>query len=449
MLQTLFYIPPQFFGVPIFGIGWLFGILLVGTAVALLVPCLRQKTSVASTLAAAAVIAALLVFVFPNLAEHGNGTPIRGYGLCLLTAVLVSLALVVRLAKKRNIPTESVYSLCIWAVVSGIVGARIFYVTEYWQDIICFDNADHLLLPDTLFNIANIAGGGLVVFGSILGGIIGSAVFIRRNKLPFFASFDAMAPALMLGISIGRIGCFLNGCCFGGVCDLPWAVTFPADSPAHIHQIVHGDVFCGGLKFKETDGALTISEVQHGSGAAQAGLKSGMAIRSIAAVAGEYSGRLTVWQVRSVSELTALLRYLYRFYPKENVRFDICMNPEQTETQPYYVPVMPPQVLPVHPTQLYSSAAALAVCGILLVLGSLPLYRRRDGLVFATFLILYAAVRFVLEIIRTDEDSFLGTGLTVSQNICLAAGAVGIIFFIFILRRKSKFPKNSLDIIRE
>ncbi|MDR3182013.1 MAG: prolipoprotein diacylglyceryl transferase [Planctomycetaceae bacterium] len=436
MLQTLFYIPPQFFGVPVFGFGWLLGILAAGTAVMLLVPQLRRRTSAASTLFTAGIIAALLFFVFPNLIEPPYGIPIRGYGACLLLAIFAALTLVIHLAKQRNIAAESAYSLCLWAVVCGIAGARLFYVTEYWQELIYFDADGHLLIPETLWSVLNIAGGGLVVFGSIIGGIIGCTIFIRRNALPFFAVFDALAPALMLGIAVGRIGCFLNGCCFGGVCEEPWAVTFPAGSPAHIHQIEHGKVFYDGLKFQETDGTLSIAEVLAGSPAADAGMQPGMLIRSITAATKE-TGEITPvsFAPASAAALTLLLQHLHQLSPNDKVRFDIYTNAQRTAAQPYYVPMSAPQILPVHPTQLYSSAAAFAVCGILLALNRLPFYRCRSGLVFASFLIIYAVVRFGIEIIRTDEDSFLGTGLTVSQNISILFAAAGIVLFVYLITK--------------
>jgi phosphatidylglycerol:prolipoprotein diacylglycerol transferase len=441
MLQTLFYIPPSFFG-----FGYLFVLLLAGTAGTLLVPQLRKRTTLTSVISTFVIFAVVITYVLPKISEVPRGVPIRGYGVCLVIAIFAALFLVVRLAKRRNIPAESVYTLCLWAVVSGILGARIFYVTEYWKHMVIFDQTGTLSLSETLFNLVNIANGGLVVFGSIIGGIAGSLVFIWRNKLPVLATFDAMAPALMLGISIGRVGCFLNGCCFGSVCDLPWAVTFPPGSPAHVHQIEHGDVFFDGLKFQDVNGNPTIAAVQSGSSAERAGLKAEMPIHSVAAQHGIDGKPTTVWTVPNVQELTALLQYLYRFNPNGTIRFDIVSDTGTTGTKPFYVattPLVLSHVLPVHPTQLYSSAAALCICGLLLMLGQTQLFRNRDGLVFGSFLVIYSVTRFCLEIIRTDEESFFGTGLTVSQNIALVAGTVGA---VLVVQRLIKGGKNIKDV---
>jgi phosphatidylglycerol:prolipoprotein diacylglycerol transferase len=74
--------------------------------------------------------------------------------------------------------------------------------------------------------------GGLAFHGGIAGGIIGGYLFARIRKLSFPLLADICAPALALGYAITRVGCFLNGCCYGHECDLPWAVTFPANTDA-------------------------------------------------------------------------------------------------------------------------------------------------------------------------------------------------------------------------
>ncbi len=76
-----------------------------------------------------------------------------------------------------------------------------------------------------------MAKGGLVVYGAFFGAVAGVLLFVRKHRLPLLAVCDLVAPSMMLGLAIGRIGCLLNGCCFGAVCDHPWAMRFPAGSP--------------------------------------------------------------------------------------------------------------------------------------------------------------------------------------------------------------------------
>ena len=64
--------------------------------------------------------------------------------------------------------------------------------------------------------------------------------FIRKHGLPALATFDLIAPSMMIGLALGRIGCFLNGCCYGGPTSLPWAVRFPPGSPPYVDQVASG-----------------------------------------------------------------------------------------------------------------------------------------------------------------------------------------------------------------
>jgi phosphatidylglycerol:prolipoprotein diacylglycerol transferase len=455
MCQTLFYIPLEIFGIPVFGLGLANFLLVIIVLIASVwrFAVTRKLDGEIGNYFALLIIVGAVLLVVPKMAESGLGIPIRGYGVCLLVAILSALCLVLRLAKRKHISSELIFSLCLWAVLGGILGARIFYVTEYWQEMIRYENGQ-LQLGTTLYNIANIANGGLVVYGSIFGGILGSFIFMVRNKMPVRATFDLMAPAMMLGLSIGRIGCLLNGCCYGGVTDVAWGIVFPEGSPAHFHQIEHGQTFYCGLKFVEQSIGdtlfLAVKEVQPGSDAERVGLKPNMLLRGIIGV---IDGKPIAWEIgaRRVIPHTSnrlgccqkeesgtwhdvfeWIAYLQKMSPNEKIRFDIYVDSAKTATNPYFVTPSPSIVLPVHPTQIYSSLTAAVLCVILLILGRLDFFRNRDGLVFAAFLILYSTARFILEIIRTDEGSFLGTGITISQNVSILVFVAGIALFAFL-----------------
>ena len=447
MRQTLLYVPETLFGLPFFGWGLGLGFLV---AIVVIVHCyqyIRHKKigDVVGSLALLGIGGVMLVFIVPRLTEPGLGVPIRGYGVFLLLAILAAFFLLHRLAMRQGIASEKIYSLAFWSVITGIIGARLFYITEYWQDMIKFDQSGQLLLRESLLNVLNFAQGGLVVFGSVLGGALGALIFMCRNKMPVLRTFDMMAPALVLGMSIGRIGCLLNGCCFGGVTDVPWAVVFPSGSPAHVHQVAHSDVFLYGLKFEKIhcpkwlvgiapNSMLAIAKVQPGSEAESLGLKPNMPLRSIAC---KLEGETMGWMPTTNREVATLLVDLHRAIPNEKVQFDFYQLPSAGNIVSRRLAPTTSEVLPVHPTQIYSSLLALLLCGTLLCLGRLKLYQQREGLVFASFMILYSVGRFCIEIIRTDEDSFFGTGLTVAQNVSILVGLVGIALFIFVCRRNS------------
>ena len=439
MRHTLFYIPETLFGLPLFGWGLGLGVIV---AIVVIVHCYQyirhQKIGdVGGSLVLLGIGGFMLVFIVPNLAEPELGVPLRGYGFCLLLAILAALCLLVHLAKRQNIATEKVYSLAFWSVITGIIGARLFYVTEYWRETF-FDHLGQTLpIGEMFFRVVNFAQGGLVVFGSILGGALGAFIFMRCNKMPVLRTFDIMAPAMMLGSAIGRIGCLLNGCCFGGVTDVPWAIVFPPGSPAHVHQVAHGDAFLYGLKFEEVSISdqqmLVVAEVQPDSEAETLGLKPKMLLWNIS---GTQNGESVVRHLQTRREAAELLTFLQRTMPDEKVRFEFFTDSSRTEADTFRLAPTESEVLPVHPTQIYSSILALLLCGILLVLGKLQFYQQREGLVFATFMVLYAMGRFFIEIIRVDEDSFFHTGLTISQNVSILICLVGVALFVHVCRSK-------------
>jgi phosphatidylglycerol:prolipoprotein diacylglycerol transferase len=118
----------------------------------------------------------------------------------------------------------------------GIVGARLFYVIEYREQF--FPPGRSLLA--SLPAVLNIPAGGLVVFGSLPTAAFAAWRFAKRRGLSLLALADCIAPGLLVGLAIGRVGCFLNGCCYGGPCALPWAVRFPPDSPPWLEQAAQG-----------------------------------------------------------------------------------------------------------------------------------------------------------------------------------------------------------------
>jgi phosphatidylglycerol:prolipoprotein diacylglycerol transferase len=174
-------------------------------------------------------IAALFGFVLPMIAEPA-GVPVRGYGVMLLVAATCGTWLSIVRARRHGIDADTILGLATQVFIWGIVGARLFYVIQYHDR---FFGAGKPVMQ-TLLDVVNIAGGGLVVFGSLPTAAIAAWLFARRHKLDILTLADTIAPGMLVGLAIGRVGCFLNGCCYGGPCDLPWAVTFPAGTEVAI-----------------------------------------------------------------------------------------------------------------------------------------------------------------------------------------------------------------------
>ena len=284
MLQTLFYIPCELFGRPVLGFGLLLAAWAAASAV-LLAWLVRRQGFNANTrgyVQVLAVLGAAIAFVLPLLCEP-RGLPIRGYGMMMLLAVLSGMGLAVYRARRVGVDPEMIFTLAFWLIVPGILGARAVYVTEYWREQywrVYLENGENV--QALLFAIVNVAGGGLVVYGALFGAMLGLGLFWWRHRIPLLATADLIAPSMLLGLALGRVGCLLNGCCYGGPCDLSWKVTFPWNSPAHQHEVSRGTADVLGLKFRDGPHRLPIiAEIAGHSPAFGTGLAVGMEIDAI------------------------------------------------------------------------------------------------------------------------------------------------------------------------
>jgi len=139
----------------------------------------------------------------PILFKFGALT-IYSYGFMLFIAVVVSLNLLLKDAKKKGYDTNAITDLVMAVLFCGILGARALYI------ILNFDF--YVNNPKEIFMLQH---GGLAILGGILAGLFAAFLFCRYKKLPFPEVADLLSPYVVLGHSIGRIGCFLNGCCYG------------------------------------------------------------------------------------------------------------------------------------------------------------------------------------------------------------------------------------------
>lgn len=458
MRPTLFYIPSQIFGVPLFGIGLFFGLILAIFVGAVVSRYVKRRTcrDLGSYCSLTAVALLIVVVIMPRLAES-QGFPVRGYGVFLMVAIVSSVALVIWRGKSKwNLSPDTIISVAGVAVISGILGARLFFVVEYWDSVV----ADSCW--GTFCNVFNMTTGGLVVYGSIIGGILGILVFLLIRKLPVLGTLDLFAPGLMLGIAIGRLGCLMNGCCFGAVCDCTAGITFPVGSPAHVHQLETGEAALAGFVLKAAEsehdgstifslkraprslwtdkpGPAIIASVTDGSPAAQAGMKAGMIVRQVG-YAGNLDGvddttqrQLQLIDIRGNGDLFHFLYSAMMNAPKQKILF-VCSASNEGREQVERFVFVPDYATarPVWPSQIISSLAAFLLCLVLLAIDRVC---KRDGFLFASMLLLYAVCRFLLELVRTDEASFCGTGLSVSQCISVAVAVVALVVFGYILSR--------------
>ena len=161
--------------------------------------------------------------MFPILLKFG-WLEVRSYGFFVALGFLAGILIALYYAGREKIDRQDVLDLGILTIVSAIVGARLIYVIGEWDYF-----RSHLL------EIVMVQNGGLVFLGGLLLSLAAIYLFARAKRIPLLKLLDAIAPGSALGYAIGRIGCFLNGCCFGLPTKLPWGVVFPKGSLAEAY----------------------------------------------------------------------------------------------------------------------------------------------------------------------------------------------------------------------
>jgi len=154
----------------------------------------------------------------PEIA-HWGPIHIRSYGLMLAAAFLVGTWLALREARRLHLDEDKVTSVILVVLVSSVLGARALYVLEHVDEF-----------RRQWGSVLAVWQGGLTLYGGVVAGTVAGLFAARRWGLPMWTLADALAPAFALGTALGRVGCFLNGCCYGRTTNLPWGVQFPPDS---------------------------------------------------------------------------------------------------------------------------------------------------------------------------------------------------------------------------
>ena len=155
------------------------------------------------------------------IAFHLGPLTVHWYGIMIALAFLAGLWTATKLAPLAGINGELIADLVVpWLLLGSVLGARTLYVVTYWRESFA---------AQPWWEIFMIQHGGLVYYGGLIGATATGIVFARVKHIPLWKLADVMAPSVALGSMFGRIGCLMNGCCYGRACDLPWAIRFPAD----------------------------------------------------------------------------------------------------------------------------------------------------------------------------------------------------------------------------
>ena len=156
--------------------------------------------------------------MFPEIASLGV-LHVRSYGLMLAVAFLVGTWLGLKEARRLGLDPDHLVTVVLVTLVSSVIGARLLYVLEHLSEF-----------RGEWSSILAVWQGGLTLYGGILAGACAALLTARRLGMPMWAVADALTPSVALGTMFGRVGCFLNGCCYGHPTALPWGVVYPPDS---------------------------------------------------------------------------------------------------------------------------------------------------------------------------------------------------------------------------
>lgn len=163
-------------------------------------------------------------FMFPFLEILGHPFPM--YGICIVGGTVVGMLLLYFTAEKRNLKKEDALYSALYALIGGLIGAKLLYLLTILP----------LIIKNFSYFIGNFSAvyalfaGGYVFYGGMIGGVFGMWIYCRQYKIAFLPYLDHAAIFLPLVHAFGRIGCFCAGCCYGIPYDGPFAVTFPKET---------------------------------------------------------------------------------------------------------------------------------------------------------------------------------------------------------------------------
>lgn len=369
----------------------------------------------------------------------GVGFHIRAYGLAIAVGIALALWIAVRRARRVGADVSTLTSMALIGVVFGIIGCRVMHYAHYaWESL----RSGEL----SVGRMVTATGGGEIVGGIVLA-VLSAVVYLAVRRKPIGLYLDLVFPPMILAMGIGRIGCLLAGCCWGGVCEAPaggkglaWAVQFPYGSPAYLRAWDDGKLTVPEplvwsppksakpypippevLAEVNIDGDTALAHFVAVAEKAKAAHKADpeaaetrkleAEMQQALAAAGGRVDPNAVWAVLHLRDLRE------KGTPMTWAELRTLAAQQHSRW--------------VHPAQLYD---AIACTLMFFVLSAIFWRRRRPGMVVAWGMILYGINRVLQEMIRGDNphDTF---GLTISQFMSLAILAAGVVVAVVLMRR--------------
>jgi phosphatidylglycerol:prolipoprotein diacylglycerol transferase len=325
--------------------------------------------------------------------------PVGTYGPMLVLGFLAAITFIKHLSRDLGTDPKHIINAALYALIAGVIGARLFYVIHYFDKY----QGDWL-------GIFRTWNGGLELLGGVAGAVIVLLAYFKYYKLPVRSHLDITAVGLMLALVFGRLGCFLNGCCFGKPADLPWAVRFPSyvqnfNEKSLVPSFVFDSQVHPNLQRNRTEPRLKLPK-DYFSAHDEDGY-----------------GYLKPYDELSEQQKAEVTQGQYR-------------------------------CLPVHPTQLYESFSAALMTIVLFLFWrrsrkSKSGFLTSPGSTFSLMLIIYGIMRFTIETLRDDNPFEYGwwiiyKGGTISQNLSIYMFILGVaLMIIFQIIHKKELSSQS------
>lgn len=310
----------------------------------------------------------------------------------MVIGFLVAMWVLRRMAKRVALNPDILSNAALYALISGVIGARLFYVIHH-----------HDQFQGGLLSIFAVWQGGLEFLGGVILAVGFLLVYLRKNRFPLLICFDIFAIVLMIGSGFGRVGCLMNGCCYGKITDSAIGIRFPYNSFAYQNQAFPDP------QRNRTEPHLKIDDSFYG------------------------------W-------LSEDGKTWIPAKPEDKYSANLKPYDMLTDEQKLQVTQGPYRCLKVLPTQLFDSAYALALAG-----GMYLFWRfwasARPGLTMAVMMWLYGLCRFYVETLRDDNPFeyawwMIYKGGTISQNISLYMILAGICLSLYFVLRNTATDKR-------
>ncbi len=366
------------------------------------------------------------------------GISIKAYGLMMMLGFFAATWWAMHRANKVKADPDVILNLGFICLLAGVVGARLFYVLQFWKD---FANQPNLLMA-----VLDVTSGGLVFYGGFLLAVACALAYLVWAKHSIRLYLDILAPSLMVGLAFGRMGCFLNGCCWGAPTQkVPWAVQFPfgwKSTPFMEHWERSLLNVPEQLLYHPQGYGLPVPiDREHIGMSAQALLAPQQDLdRQREALEQAKKTNAGQDKIGELQEEVKVAKQKADAHRKEY--YDLMYAYERYGLTPSDVTALAAHYpsLRVHPTQLYAIVDALLIA---LLLHTIFMRRRQQGLCFGLLFIFYGIGRFIEEMIRGDNPAnwrLAGMDFTLSQLISIYTFLLAVVYLIVIYRLPAAPP---------